>query len=178
MNFTYSEVREDISTGDVIGVEGRNLFSKFTKFAQSFNEHCDNPKITHAGMAYWIENRLFIVEMDGKHNVLRPLSQYILEGDVVHIYRPEIVTQVEDHFDLATTNPIKYDLIELIQIGYRLIFGGKGPKRLDGELVCSSYVANWLKLCGWKTPEWFPSQPSPAELCTAVQNKLFSIQYM
>ncbi len=174
---TYADIRQQINSGDVLGVRGQGLFPSITRNVQRLGRLGAHSGITHAGVAWWVEGRLYSVEMDGKHNVLRPLSQYISSGFGVDIFRcPVQFEQMRDNYDRATALPIRYDLLDLIRIGSRLLFGTSTGQDDDKHLVCSTFAARWLQWSGWQTPQGLPDMPSPAELCQALGEAVFSVQ--
>ena len=164
----YEEVRERIQTGDVLGVRGRGAFPWLTRLVQRIGGLGGQSGITHVGVAWWVEGRLYSVEMDGRHNVLRPLSQHVADGCGVEVYRCPVVEAMPAQFDRATANPIKYSMPDLAKIGLRLILGGKTGSDDDGDMVCSTFAARWLQWAGWLPPAGFPDMPSPGELCRAL----------
>ena len=175
---SYAEIRQQINSGDVLGVRGKGFFPSITRNVQRLGRLGAQSGITHAGVAWWVEGRLYSVEMDGKHNVLRPVSQYISSsGFGVDIYRcPVQFEQMRDNYDKATALPIKYDLLDLARIGSRLLLGTSTGQDNDTQLVCSTFASRWLQWSGWQTPPGFPDMPSPAELCQALGVAVFSVQ--
>lgn len=172
----YEEVRERIQTGDVLGVRGRGAFPWLTRSVQRIGGLGDLSGVTHVGVAWWVEGRLYSVEMDGRHNVLRPLSQHVADGCGVDVYRCPVVVALPAHFDRATANPIKYSLLDLLKIGMRLVFGSKTGRDGDGEMVCSTFASRWLQWAGWPPPTGFPDMPSPGELCRALGSPAYAIK--
>jgi len=172
----YAQVRDQIQSGDVLGVRAHGLFPGITRNVQKIGRLGGFSGITHAGVAWWVEGRLYSVEMDGKHNVLRPLSQYISSGCGVDIYRcPVKFELMRDNYDKATALPIRYDFLDLIRIGSRLIFGTATGQDDDTQLVCSTFAARWMQWAGWQPPPGLAAMPSPAELCQALGDAVFSI---
>jgi hypothetical protein len=173
---TYTQIREQIQSGDVLGVRGHGLFPSITRHVQRLGRMGALSGITHAGVAWWVEGRLYSVEMDGKHNVLRPLSQYINSGLGVDIYRcPVALEHMRENFDKATALPISYDIMDLFRIGSRLIFGTSTGQDDDKHLVCSTFASRWMQWSGWQPPEGLPAMPSPAELCQSLGEAIFSL---
>ena len=172
----YEDARNQIKTGDVLGVRGRGFFSLVTRTVQRLGGLSNLSGITHVGVAWWVEGRLYSVEMDGRHNVLRPLSQHIADGCGVDVYPCPVADAMPAEFDRATANPIKYSLLDLLKIGLRLIFGGKTGSDGDGEMVCSTFASRWLQWASWPPPTGFPDMPSPAELCRALGTPTFAIK--
>jgi hypothetical protein len=172
----YEDIRSQIETGDLLGVRGLGAFPWLTRNVQRLGGLRDLSGITHVGVAWWVEGRLYLVEMDGRHNVLRPLSQHIASGCGVDVYRCPVAKAMPAEFDRATANPIKYSLLDLLKIGLRLIFGSKTGSDGDGEMVCSTFAARWLQWANWPPPMGFPDMPSPGELCRALGTPVFVIQ--
>lgn len=165
----YREARLNIRTGDVLGVRGRGAFAWLTRSAQRIGGLRDRSGITHVGIAWWMKGRLYSVEMDGRHNVLRPLSQHIADGCRVDVYRcPVAAAAMPAQFDRAMRAPIRYGLTDLVKIALRLIFGRKTGNDDKRDMVCSTFASQWLQWAGWPPPTGFPDMPSPGELCRAL----------
>lgn len=171
----YEEIRRQIQTGDVLGVRGRGTFPLVTYFVQKLGGLGDLSGISHIGLAWWVEGRLYSVEMDGRHNVLRPLSQHIADGCVVDVYLCPVRATMPAEFDRATANPINYSLLDLLKIGMRLLFGSKTGEDDDADMVCSTFAARWLQRAGWPPPTGFPEMPSPGELCQALGRPAWTV---
>lgn len=174
----YATVRNHIKTGDILAVHGTSLLAVLTRVVQKLGGLGHLAAVTHVGVAWWVEGRLYSVEMDGRHNVLRSLSQHITEGCGVDVYRcPVTVSEaMPAQFDRATSYPIKYSVPDLIKIGLRLIFGGNTEDNDDREMVCSTFASRWLQWSGWHPPCGFPDMPSPAELCQSLGAPIFAIE--
>lgn len=173
----YNDVRLQIKSGDIIAIHGKTLFAKITYLVQFLGGLKSKSSITHVAVAWWLEDRLYCVEMDGKHNVLRPLSQYINSKCIVDIYKcPVLLKDLKLNFCKATSNSIAYGYWCNIKIGVRLIFNIKTQSTNDiTVLVCSTFVAKWLQWSNWNTPKDFPNMPSPAELCKALNSPKYHI---
>lgn len=171
----YIEARQQIQTGDIIGVHGRTPLAFLTKIAQRISGIGSYSSITHAGIAWWVDGRLYSVEMDGAHNVLRPISHHVETSNGIDVFRCKfnIVEKMPIFFDEITSKSINYSFIDLITIGFRLIFMSNPKDRND--VVCSTFVANFLIKCGWKPPGGFPNMPSPGEVCRALGAPIITI---
>jgi hypothetical protein len=173
----YQQARKLIKTGDVIAICGNSLFSKITKIVQRYAGLGEFANITHCGVAWWVEGRLYIVEMDGRHNVLRPLSQYAHKNLELRVYRVADQDLMIEQFDDATRYDIAYSFLDLVKIGWRLIFGGACINTsTDDSMVCSEFVARWLIKAGWVAPSQLPIMPSPAELCAAFDHQVLVVK--
>lgn len=164
----YEEVRSQINTGDVLGVRGHGAFPWLIRIFQRLGGLGGLSPITHIGLAWWVEGRLYSVEMDGRHNVLRPLSQHLAAGYDVDVYRCPVATAMPAQFDRATATPIEYSFVDIVKIGLRLSVGRKTGSEDDREMVCSTFAARWMQWAGWHPPRGFPDMPSPGELCRAL----------
>ena len=164
----YLEARRSIQSGDVIGVEGGTFWSKITRLVQKLAGHGSSALVTHNAMAWWLEDRLYLVEMDGKHNVLRPMSQYKVP---IRWYGcPGDRDRVKELFAAMTQDKIDYSVLQNVFSGLRIL---RRSKRLiakaDGE-NCSHFVARWQKLAGWNVD--LPDDPTPSEIDIAF-DRLF-----
>jgi hypothetical protein len=164
----YEDIRGQIKTGDVLGVRGHGAFPLLTTIVQRLGGLGNSSSITHVGVAWWVEGRLYSVEMDGRHNVLRPLSQHIADGCEVDVYACPVRETMPSEFDRATANPINYSVFDLVKIGMRLMFGSHTGRDNDADMVCSTFASRWLQRAGWPPPAGFPEMPSPGELCRAL----------
>lgn len=172
----YSEVRDQIKTGDVLSICGTNFFSLITRIAQHLGGMGKFTGVTHSGVAWWIGGRLYCVEMDGKHNVLRPVSQHVAMGCRIFVHKAPVNPDLlEATFDQATENPIDYSVWDLARIGIRLIFKKQIKDKNVGDRVCSTFVSWWLILCGWTPTKYAVDLPSPAELAWDLPEPFLNI---
>lgn len=164
----YAEARELIRDGDALLIQGRShglnaLIKLFTRSAY-----------THAGLALWLGNGLYIAEMNAGGNHLVPLSRY---ADLpVDVYRAPLTNA---YLELHTPRgwgsrvldslreKISYDFADLIRIGLHNVLHLQLPRTDTGGLVCSAYVARVYRDSGWIAPATMPSIPSPGALAEA-----------
>jgi hypothetical protein len=174
----YNDIRLDIKSGDIIAIHGKTLFARITNLVQYLGGMQKESTISHVGVAWWLEDRLYSVEMDGKHNVLRPLSQYVNDKIKIDIYKcPVDIDILKSNFPKATSDSISYGHWMNVQIGLRLLFRIKSKNNSNSTLVCSTFVSRWLQWSGWNPPKCYPNMPCPAELCRALGNPIFNIRY-
>lgn len=173
----YDQARERIQSGDVLCVYGRGFFAAVIRFVQRLAGLGDLSGVVHCGVAWWLDGRLYSVEMDGKHNVLRPVSQYVGNRCRIDVYAcPVGRDAMYAHFADATQRALIYSAINNIRIGARLLFGiGRGHGERY-EAVCSTLVSRWLQLAGWIPPVGFPDMPSPAEVARALHSPALIIE--
>ena len=169
----YSDARTQIKDGDILFCTINGWFWWLVKIAQKMHGLKDYYDIVHVGVAKWAGGRLYITEMDGANDALIPLSQRINAGNVVRVFRTTY--DIDSKFEQQTESAIDYAFFDLIKIGARLIFGGGSGTDSKGQAVCSSYVCNWLKACGWNPPTGFPGVPSPGELARALGDPILTI---
>jgi hypothetical protein len=174
----YDDIRLEIKSGDIVVVHGKTLFAKLTHFVQYLGGMKSHSSISHIAVAWWLEDRLYCVEMDGKHNVLRPLSQYTKKELQIDIYKcPVPLDNLKNNFTLATEDYIAYDYWMNIQIGLRLLFNIKSKNKDNTSLNCSLFVARWLQWSGWQTSKKFQKLPCPAEIAIELGTPAYSITY-
>lgn len=172
----YSDVRHQIESGDVLAVHGHGLFPAVIRIIQRLSGAGALAGITHVGIAMWLQGRLYSVEMDGRYNVLRPVSQHIKAGFRVDVYRcPVEYSAILAQFNRAISSPIHYDFIDLLDIGLRMLLRLRSTNAGDGELVCSTYIARWLQWAEWKVSTCFPAKPGPAEVCGELGEPVFMV---
>ena len=169
----YDEARELINSGDQIGVEYSTPLAFIVRIVQRIaGLPEDTRRITHTCTAWWVEGRLYSVEMDGMHNVLRPMSQIMGKANALHVYEcPVPLKAMQDTFDIATSNSISYSIVDLVRIGLRMVLGLPNGGDGDKSLVCSTFSARWLEWAGWSRPSSVPNMPSPGEFCGALKLK-------
>ena len=161
----------------MLGVRGRGAFPWLTRNVQRIGGLGDQSGITHVGVAWWVEGRLYSVEMDGRHNVLRPLSQHVAEGSSVTVFRSPVTQDaMQAQYDRATSEPIQYDYLDLLRIGLRLLLRTSTGTDGNSEMVCSTFASRWLQWASWPPPTGFPDMPSPGELCRALGTPTFAIE--
>ena len=170
----YYQARPLIQSGNVIGIATRGPLSPFTRAVQWLAGFGPMSEITHVGVAKWIDGHLYLVEMDGVRNVLCRLSQY--SGRRMYVFaRPVPEIEMAAQFDTVIGRLIKYSYFDLLRIGVRMVFRLRARRASvadkDEEMVCSNFVLAWLMLSGWVPPETMPSEPSPCELCAALDVK-------
>lgn len=68
---TYADIRQQINSGDVLGVRGQGLFPSITRNVQRLGRLGAHSGITHAGVAWWVEGRLYSVAMVRLANTAR-----------------------------------------------------------------------------------------------------------
>ncbi len=173
----YEDIRDQIADGDILGVSCKGLFWSLVKAVQRAAGLGQFSRITHVGVAWWVNGRLYSVEMDGAHNVLRSVSQHIAEGSSIAVFRaPVPPAAMQAQFDRATSIPLEYDYFDLLRIGLRLLFRADTGAEGEGERVCSTFAAQWLRWANWPPPDGFPAMPSPGELCRALGVPIFAIK--
>lgn len=170
----YEDVRNDIKHGDIVSVYHSGIFAALIRLVQRIAGFGDLAGVTHTGVAWWLQGRLYCVEMNGINNVLRPMSHYKSFKMLIHecpCTRPAMASL----FAKETENPYIYSWSDIFRIGVRLIFkSGRGYGEKN-EAVCSTFVSSWLKNAGWVPPADFPDMPSPAEIAKALGQPAFVI---
>jgi hypothetical protein len=160
--------------GDVLGVRQKGFFSWFTWLAQYLAGHGDISGITHVGIARKVGEIWCSQEMDGKHCVLRPISQFLRQGFVINVYRPGVIVP-DTLLDKYLLEPIKYSIFGLFKIGFHLIFGFNRNGTADkDEMVCSDLYRAILLESGWQGDLY--NMPSPSEICIAIGNPAYQIE--
>lgn len=164
----------ELKNGDILGVYEKSFLSFFTKIAQKLGGYGTLSSITHIGVACQHNGLWYSQEMDGRHNVLRPLSQYLKLGTRISVYRADGVNSDPD-FAIPVLNnfmaiPITYNIIDLFKIGFHVIFRFKRNGTADNDsMVCCSYGAAINQALGWVPPPALNKMPAPAELCSALK---------
>lgn len=140
----YSEIRDQIETGDLISVRsGDSIINNATRFFTG-------PYI-HSGLALWMGGRLWVTELNGGRNHLIPLSQ--LKSAEFDVYaRPDDVSMEACEAAILDNlgRKVTYGYPALLAIGLvewlKLTLVVKWSK----ILVCSGYcIKNWQD-AGWE----------------------------
>lgn len=138
----YGQARLELKTGDVVAIDTRN---PITKAVQRLFTRSKYDRFTHIWILIWRGDHLHVVEMDGRYNVERPLSQYANAGKQILAFRlPVDQAKISKSIDLHMRDEIHYDYGSFFSIGARLAFGigiADNPKKL----VCTDFVLNILK---------------------------------
>lgn len=138
----YGQARHNLNTGDIVAIDTRN---RLTKTVQRIFKPSKYDQFTHIGILIWRGDHLHIVEMDGRYNVERPLSQYANAGKQILVFRlPVDQVKISKSIDLHMRDQVDYDYGSFFSIGARLAFGigiADDPKKL----VCTDFVLNILK---------------------------------
>lgn len=142
----YGDARQKLKTGDVVAIDTHN---PLTKAVQRIFGSVRYEQYTHIGILVWRGDHLHIVEMDGRYNVERPLSQYANAGKEILVFRLSDLdtAKISRSIDMHMRDEIKYDYGSFFSIGARLAFG-IGIMDNPKKLVCTDFVLNILKEAG------------------------------
>jgi hypothetical protein len=166
LKMEYLDARRLIQSGDVVGVEGNSFGASITRTVQRLAGFGECAKTTHVAMAWWLEGRLYLVEMDGKYNVLRPMSQYRVPMTLFKCPE-ENRAAVKDLFSAMTQDLIHYSMIQNVLTGLRILKRSKKEiSDAHGE-NCSQFVARWYKCAGIDLQ--LPDDACPSEVIIALQ---------
>jgi hypothetical protein len=155
----YTTAREMIETGDLIAVKGRRgIFSILTYTIT-------NSPYTHTATAIWIENGLWIAEINLSGNRLVPLSQITEPFDVYDCPvrdRENVRASILQRLRIRQ----KYGVGDLFLIALKELFGIRtNTTKYD---ICSEYCMKIYKDAGWITT--LPKIPSPKDLVKTLGN--------
>jgi len=159
----YENVRNLILDGDLIAVRGRRgIFGIITRFVT-------NSDYTHNGIAIWLDNGLWLAEINIGGNHLVPMSQLRDDFDVLNcpadrnLVRTAILEKLRNHK--------AYGVSDLFRIAARRFFNwnlGNG----NGE-VCSEFSMQVYSAAGANLT--VPKLPTPDEIVLAVGNLKFKV---
>jgi hypothetical protein len=166
----YSDVRGNLLTGDIVAIDTRN---KLTRFVQHIFGCGVFEQYTHVGILIWRGDSLHVVEMDGRFNVERPLSQYTNAKKSTIVFRlgldnNAISTAINKHM----RDEVKYDYSSFFTIGARLAFG-LGVSDNPYKQVCTDFIVKILDSAGYKVGD----NPllTPSELCCKLGKVIYKI---
>lgn len=148
----YYNIRKDIKDGDIIAYRGNGFLAKTIQFF-------DNAYYNHVGIAKWIGNRLFTIDMWYQGIEIVPLSRRMKYYDKFCIIRPlnkssQLVDVVIDSVIEKIERDAKYDYFLLPRIaflkktGIDLVRLGKNNRYVCSELC--QYFFNNLEIDCYK----------------------------
>lgn len=162
----YDDIRELINTGDLIAVKRRDsLFAQAIRFFTRSD-------VTHVGIAVWLQDGLWLAELNGGGNHLVPLSQ--LSGKRFDVFaRPSELppVRIEAAIMQNLREHVDYGFAALPVIGLLNWFRLQVTGRQRRIVVCSGYCINIYVDAGW--PE-YTRLLSPGELTDLLEFK-FSV---
>jgi hypothetical protein len=165
----YEQARNQIQDGDLIAVRGNHLVDKLTRLVTGSS-------YTHTGVAVWLDDRLFMADINSGRNHLTALS-CVAEFDVCEppagLERPKIRASALAW--LAT--PIDYGILAFVGIGIRCLLQRALKVRLVLHwrriIVCSGGSVQIYENAGW--PE-HSRMISPGELVDELGPPKFSVR--
>jgi hypothetical protein len=159
----YAQARQYIEDGDLIAVRGRNgLLAHLTRLLS-------RSPVTHTGIALWMGEALWMVELNSGKNHAIPVSQ--LDGMPFDVYDPPVPDRaaIRAATIAALRSKISYAFIALPVIGLLNLMQVKVLLHARRLLVCSGYCVLIYEVAGW--PERTRIL-SPAELVAQLHLKL------
>jgi hypothetical protein len=148
----YLEARDKIRDGDMIAVRGRRgIFSILTYTVT------DSP-YTHVGTAVWLDDGLWLAEINIGGNHLVPLSQLRDDFDVFDC--PTTRENARNAILVTLREHENYGVVDVFLIALKSLFGIS--LRSTKNDVCSEYVARIYRMAGAKFD--LPQIPTPKDL--------------
>lgn len=163
---TYEDARPLILTGDLIAVRDvHGLLGRATQIVT------DDPH-THTGVAIWLDEHLFMAELNSGRNHLTPLSQ-LGDFDVcnppVGLNRGAIKRAIIEWL----ANPINYGFVAFVGIGIKCLIQRLLKVKLFIHwrkiIVCSGGSVQIFEMAGWSEHS---RMVSPGELFDQLPFKL------
>ncbi len=142
MSLTYDEARAHIKDGDCIAVrETKGLLTPFTRFFSG-------PE-THIGIACWIEEGLWMGELNAGRNHLIPMSQ--LADTDFDVYYPPVQDRVKIRASVMKMLRVKinYSLAAMVVIGFIDWLRIRVFLHPRQALVCSGWGVAVYEDAGW-----------------------------
>lgn len=167
----YAAARPLIRSGDVIGVMSRK--GPLAWITRAVMRISGGRPYTHVGISLWQADRLYIVELNGGGNHMRPLSQISEPFDIARPLPDVSAEDVQIAVDFELETHVGYGAASLVLIGLRRLFG-QAPRAPWG-LVCSGYVLSILRRLGW-SPEGLHPMPAPDEIMRATGSVIISVK--
>jgi hypothetical protein len=140
----YDEARSLIDTGDLIAVRRKD---SLLALATRFFTHGPH---THVGIALWVDEGLWMAELNGGGNHLVPLSQ-LTDFDFDVYRRPPEVSEAHVVKSIFSNlrEKIEYGTAALFAIGLLNWIRLKVSGRQRRILVCSGYCVSVYVDAGW-----------------------------
>ena len=158
----YKQARSSIKTGDLIAIRtAHNWLGWLTQFFT-------RSPYTHCGIALWIDNGLYLAELNGGRNHITPLSQWV--GTDFDVYDPPLgLNHIIDSIFFWLRVPVDYGFIAFVTIGLLHWFRIKKFVHWRQNFVCSGWCVAVYEESGW--PE-HSRMLSPQDLTELLSLKL------
>lgn len=148
----YSDVRDQIRTGDILLFQGTSLLSRVIRWGS-------RSVYSHAGFAAWWDRRLLVFQASGRGAEVLPVSSAVdaYDGQVDwYSLRPEhrLPKEAEDQLitHAVTLLGRSYSGVGLVHLMWRMALGrfrGRAdPKACPDSLFCSQYVSYCFRMVG------------------------------
>jgi hypothetical protein len=139
----YQEALNNIETGDLIAVKGTEGF--LTPFTRFFTRS----DYTHVGIAYWMNGKLWMVEINGGKNHLIPMTQLADEKFDVFKCPIEDKARVEVAIELSLKDKIPYGYLALFVVGLINYLRIKVFIHARRILECAGFCVMIYETAGW-----------------------------
>lgn len=166
----YRLVRDQIRTGDLIGVRSRRgAFAHLTRLATG-DPH------THTAVAVRVGGRVLCIEQRFSGAAARPLSQLVEARIAFDVHACPVPGEAAEAAAWQAIGArVDYDVADLWRIAAHRRLGLPLPPADDGRLVCSALSVVIYRMAGWAVPTDMPSIPAPGDVCRALPY-LFSVE--
>lgn len=156
----YDEAVSQIEDGDIISI--RKVHSLFGVLTKLFTG-----KYTHTGMAIWLNNSLWMTELNGGRNHAIPMiqladSQFDVFFPPSSLNRAKIRRASLDSLKVM----VKYGIPAVIATGINEFFGFNRFIHWRNILDCSGYVIKILEAAGWNEHSYITSPTKLSEMLT------------
>jgi cell wall-associated NlpC family hydrolase len=137
--------------GDFILTHGDAFFSKMIRFGERLRVHGDDRKFTwfnHAALV--IDDKGTLAEALATGVVRSPAEKYRPKEYVVvpSGASPEDVAEVLEFADWVLDTRHEYGKLTIVSIAFTLLTGSKFTFFVDGEFICSGFVARAMERTG------------------------------
>ena len=154
----YLDARDKVETGDLIAVRDvHNILGTATQFFT-------HSPYTHTGVAVWLDERLFMADLNSGRNALHAVSQ-LRNFDVFHppegVDRGAIRRSIFDWL----ADPISYGFAAFVVIGLKCFLKLKTFIHWRKVIVCSGGSVQIYENAGWSEHS---RMVSPGELTEMV----------
>jgi hypothetical protein len=139
----YIQACNGIETGDVIEIKGtKGFLTPLTKYFTS-------SEYTHVGIAYWMDKRLWLVEINGGKNHIIPFTQLADEAFDVYENPGLDVRRIEESIEQSLRNKIDYGYLALPVVGLLNYLKIKIFIHARKILECAGFSVMILEGAGW-----------------------------
>jgi hypothetical protein len=171
----YDDLRAGIKTGDIVLFRGHSLLSKGIQWV-------DKSYFNHAGIAYWVEDRLFVIDATSEGVKLESMSVRIKGYDdfaiirVISFNTEEMKNAISNLFHRIEADTT-YGYAEFLRVFIYRKFGTDAPWiPMHGQPICSELARDFLVDAGVVSQSKI-TLPTPQDLVRYLDKDLCQLMF-